>query len=110
MGAFITFNSGQDITKVKDVFGGGQKVGDLVTDFTLQRPVDPCNVKWKNMHIKGPERCVRGFLVALTLLLMIYFSFLIQVNFNNLKFESDKFEKIDCTAYHEELGNTKQNM
>lgn len=51
------------------------------------------------MQIKLSERYVRGFLVFLTLFALLYFSFLIQVLFSNWRFESQNYEKIDCTEY-----------
>lgn len=53
------------------------------------------------MQIKGPEQTVRCFLVILTLLAVIYASFLIQVSFASWKFNNAIFEKIDCSAQHQ---------
>ena len=39
---------------------------------------------------------VRGVLVLLSLMTMLYFSFLIQVLLNDYRFENKSFEKIDC--------------
>lgn len=48
------------------------------------------------MQIKTPEKVVRGILVLLGLLTMLYFSFLLQVLFNDTRFDNKSFEKIDC--------------
>ena len=101
VGAFVTYEKNEDIKKVQGVFGGTEKPeeGDGVPPFHAQRPVDPSNVKWKNMQVKAPERKIRGLLVCLTLLALLYFSFLIQVMISNWRFDSETFEKIDCGAY-----------
>lgn len=39
---------------------------------------------------------MRGILVFLSLMFMLYFSFLIQVLLNDYRFENKSFEKIDC--------------
>ena len=39
---------------------------------------------------------VRGLLVLLSLMFMLYFSFLLQVVLNDYRFENKSFEKIDC--------------
>lgn len=68
-------------------------------DFQAERPADPSNINWKNMHIKTSERCVRGFLVFLTLFALLYFSFVTQVLFSNFRFENGNYEKMDCTEF-----------
>ena len=83
VGAFITYERNEDIKKIQSVFG--PKKGKTL-DIQVERPVDPSNIKWKNMQIKTNERVVRGILVMLTLLTMLYFSFLLQVNLNDQRF------------------------
>jgi len=39
---------------------------------------------------------VRGLLVLLSLMFLLYFSFLLQVVLNDYRFENKSFEKIDC--------------
>ena len=81
--AFITYETHNDIKKIEKIFGISAKnkktiqKGEQVTDFELDRPVDPSNILWKNMQIKSAEQGVRCFFVILTLACLIYFSFLI---------------------------------
>jgi hypothetical protein len=70
--------------------------------FKITRPVDPSNIKWKNMQIKKCERSIRGLLVALTLFALLYLSFLVQVEVSDWRFENIIFEKIDCGVYKEQ--------
>ena len=78
-----------------------------MTDFDLERPVDPGNILWKNMQIKSAEQGVRCFFVVLTLVCLIYFSFLIQANFAAWKFNTAIFESIDCQAQHQGTNRTQ---
>ena len=65
-------------------------------DFKVQRPTEPTNIQWQNMHIKSSEKCARGFLVCLTLLAILYvFGFLVQVLISNMRFQNTMFEKLD---------------
>jgi hypothetical protein len=59
------------------------------------------------MQIKGPEQSVRCFLVSLTLIAIIYVSFLIQVNFASWKFNSGIYESLDCAAEHQGVNRTQ---
>jgi len=80
VGAFVTYEKNSDIRKIQAVFGGTDKgSGDkqAVPSFQVERPVDPSNVKWKNMQIRSAERSVRGFLVCLVLAGLLYVSFLV---------------------------------
>lgn len=108
MGAFVTYEKNQDIKKIQQQFDrrnrnnknlSPEQKASAPLDFQVERPADPSNINWKNMHIKLSERYVRGFLVFLTLFAVLYFSFLIQVLFSNWRFESGNYEKIDCTEY-----------
>jgi hypothetical protein len=96
VGAFITYESNEDIRKIQSVFG--PKNGKATEDMQVERAVDPSNIKWKNMQIKTNEKFVRGLLVLLSLLALLYFSFLMQVVLNDERFETKSFEKIDCKA------------
>lgn len=50
---------------------------------------------------------MRCFLVILTLIAVIYASFMIQVNFASWKFNNAIFERIDCSAQHEGQNRTQ---
>jgi hypothetical protein len=67
-------------------------------EMQVERPVDPSNIKWKNMQIKTNEKMVRGSLVLMSLLTMLYFSYLLQVMLNDSRFENKSFEKINCNS------------
>lgn len=48
VGAFITYERNEDIRKIQSVFA--PKPGKPTTlDISVERPVDPSNIKWKNM-------------------------------------------------------------
>ena len=66
----------------------------------MEKPVDPSNIKWKNMQIKKPERVARGFLVTLTIGALLYISFMVQVIFSGWRFENSIYEKIDCAEFN----------
>ena len=68
----------------------------------MEKSVDPCEVNWKNMHIKGGERLGRIILFIIGLVTLIYISFLFQVEFAELKNLNDRFEHIDCNVYKHE--------
>ena len=102
MGAFVTYEKNSDIRKIQAVFsreGSGSKDNQEVPPFQVERPVDPSNVKWKNMQIRSTERSVRGLLVCLVLAGLLYVSFLVQVLVSNWRFENQRFERIDCGVY-----------
>lgn len=110
VGAFVTYERNSDIKKIQAAFDysksekNSAQRNQAALSFQVERPVDPSNIKWKNMQIKFSERMVRGFLVCLTLLGLLYVSFLIQVLVSNWRFESERFERIDCGVY-KQLNN-----
>ena len=101
VGAFITYERDSDIKKIQAAFSNQDPAqrNQAALSFEPQRPVDPSDIRWKNMQIKSSERMVRGFLVCLTLLGLLYISFLIQVLVSDWRFENARFERIDCGPY-----------
>jgi len=101
VGAFITYERDSDIKKIQAAFSNQDPAqrNQAALSFQPQRPVDPSDIRWKNMQIKLSERMVRGFLVCLTLLGLLYVSFLMQVLVSDWRFENERFERIDCGAY-----------
>lgn len=72
----------QSVKKIQEIFGESKtraaipERAKMVKDFKMIKPVDPCDVNWKNMQIKGGERCLRIFCFCFSLSILIYISFL----------------------------------
>ena len=79
VGAFITYERDSDIKKIQAAFSNQDPAqrNQAALSFQPQRPVDPSDIRWKNMQIKFAERFLRGFLVSLILLGLLYVSFLV---------------------------------
>jgi len=55
-----------DIQRIQEAFAPGN------SDFTAERPVEPTNINWHNMHIKKSEKIVRAGLVLMTIFGLLY--------------------------------------
>ena len=72
VGAYVTYERDQDIRMISDYYNSRKQPEDGPLDFKLERPVEPNDIIWENMHIKLSERVVRGILVVLSIVGMLY--------------------------------------
>jgi len=91
VGAFITYESDQDIRIAQQIFGRKQSIRESFGesfDATLVRPVDPSNINWKNMHIFSLERFIRKLVVVAVILALGYGIEQMHVSMSQMRMDS----------------------